>query len=332
MKRGPFSLLIALALSFQAGAQTVRIYQTNAAGDAVDVIDPKTNKVVMRIPDLEAAHGVTFSPDGSKAYFTVEADSSVKATDTKTGKILGSVKLSGHPNNITISKDGKYVLAAIAVAPGAVDVIDTATMKNIKSIPIKGAVHNTYVLPDGKFAVAGSVGTKIFTVIDMATLAPVWDLTLSAGVRCMAFEKAPDGSTARVFVQLSDFHGFSVIDFKERKEAMKITLPDNPKTGVAHSGAPSHGIGVTADGKTLAVDSSIAEGVFFYSLPDLKVLGFVKTGNTPDWITLTPDSKTAYIANAGNNNVSAVDIATRKEIAKIPVGEVPKRNGTVVIH
>jgi YVTN family beta-propeller protein len=56
----------------------------------------------------------------------------------------------------------------------------------------------------------------------------------------------------------------------------------------------------------------------------------VKTGKVPDWITFTPDGKMVYIANSGANSVSAIDIASRKEVARIPVGEVPKRNGTVV--
>ena len=324
--------LLSLALTLPLAAQTVRIVQTNAAGDEAVMIDPLTNKIVLRIPNLEAAHGVTFSPDGSRTYFTVEADSTVKAADTKTGKLLWSVKLSGHPNNIAVSKDGKHIFAAIAVSSGAVDVIDTAAIKNIKSIPTKGAIHNTYVTPDGKFMVAGSVGGSILQVFDATTFEPAWELKMDHGVRCMAFETAPDGSTARLFMQLSDVHGFAVIDFKGRKVESRVTLPDQPKNGVAHSGAPSHGIAVTADQKTLLVDSSIGEGVFFYSLPEMKPLGFVKTGNTPDWITLTPDGKTAYIANAGSNSVSVLNITERKEVAKIPVGEVPKRNGTVIIR
>lgn len=32
------------------------------------MIDPTTNQVVMKIPNLEAAHGVAFSPDGARAY------------------------------------------------------------------------------------------------------------------------------------------------------------------------------------------------------------------------------------------------------------------------
>ncbi len=313
-------------------AETVRVVQTNAAGDEALLIDPATNKVVLRMPNLEAVHGVAFSPDGERTYFTVEADSTVKAVETRSGKTVGSVKLSGHPNNIAVSKDGKRIFAGIAVAPGAVDVIDAATMKNVKSVPIKGAVHNVYVTPDGKYMVAGSAGGSIVQVFDAATLEPAWELKMDKGVRCMAFEKAPDGSTARLFMQLSDVHGVAVIDFKAHKEVTRLMLPNEPKNGVAHSGAPSHGLGITADGKTLLVDSSIAEGVFFYSLPDLKPLGFVKTGNTPDWITLTPDGKTAYIANAGSNSVSVLNIAERKEVTRIPAGEVPKRNGTVVLR
>jgi YVTN family beta-propeller protein len=38
-----------------------------------------------------------------------------------------------------------------------------------------------------------------------------------------------------------------------------------------------------------------------------------------------------YIANSGANSVSAIDILARKEVARIPVGQVPKRNGTVVV-
>jgi YVTN family beta-propeller protein len=328
MHRGILIWLLALPLT----AQTVRILQTNAAGDEAHLIDPATQRVVERLAGLEAVHGVGFSPDGARAYFTVEGDSTVKAVELRTGKILGSVKLSGHPNNMAVSKDGRYVFAGIAVAPGAVDVIETATMKNIRSIPIQGAVHNVYVTPDGKHLVVGSAAGSIVQVFDAATLAPAWELKMDAGVRCMAFETAADGSTARLFLQLTNVHGFAVIDFRQHKEVQRVMLPAEPVHGVARSGAPSHGLAVTPDGKTLLVDSSIAEGVFFYALPELKLLGYARTGRVPDWIAITPDSRLAYVANAGSNSVSVLDIAARKELTRIPVGEVPKRNAVVVMR
>ncbi len=319
-----------LACVLPLAAASVRIYQTNSAGDAVDVIDPATNRVVMQIKDVEVPHGVAFSPDGTRAYISCEAESTLWSVDTKTGKLIAKAPLTGHPNNIAISKDGGRVFVAIVTQPGAVDVIDTASMKNIKSIAVKGGVHNTYVTPDGKFALAGSIVGKMLTAIDPQTLEIVWEKPFDLGVRPIGFEKNPDGSTRRLFVQLSGYHGFAVVDFRTREEVQRIALPTEPNGGHTEGGAPSHGIGVAPDGKTLWVDSSIANAVFIYSLPDLKMIGYVKTGEVPDWITFTPDGKRIYIANSGSNSVSVIDTNARKEIARIPVGEVPKRNGTVV--
>jgi len=47
--------------------------------------------------------------------------------------------------------------------------------------------------------------------------------------------------------------------------------------------------------------------------------------------TLTPDSRFAYVANAGSNNVSVVDLVALKEVTRIPVGQVPKRNITAIL-
>src|SRR6202040_3702827 len=90
-----FTLLLT-ALSADAGL--VRIYITNAAGDSIHVIDPATNKVVQEIKNYVGAHGIDFSPDGSKVYVTNEETDSLDVLDRKTGKLIKKVALSGHPN------------------------------------------------------------------------------------------------------------------------------------------------------------------------------------------------------------------------------------------
>jgi len=90
---------------------------------------------------------------------------------------------------------------------------------------------------------------------------------------------------------------------------------------------------VTSDGKTLVVCSRLNNYLYSYSLPDLKLLGGAElTGKGAGWVTLTPDGKKAYVANPVTNDVSVVDIATMKEVAKVPVGYVPKRNVTGVLQ
>jgi YVTN family beta-propeller protein len=324
--------VVAAGVTLQAS--TVRIVQTNAAGDSVMLIDPVTNKVVGEIQGIEVNHGAAVAPDGSRYYITNEAERTLDVADAKTLKVVKHVPLTNRPNNVAVSKDGKRVYVAIVAGTGAIDVIDTTTMTRVKSVKTEGGIHNTYVTPDGRFVVAGSIPGRRITVIDQKTEEIVWTLATEEGVRPMAFESGPDGSTRRLFAQLSGFNGFIVVDFATHQIVDKIKLPEvsaAEKVTDVLQGAPAHGLAVTPDGKVLCVLSKMNSRIYFFGLPDLKLAGEVKVGHHPDWVTLTPEGKRAYVANAGSNSVSVVDISTRKELTQIPVGQVPKRNITAVL-
>jgi YVTN family beta-propeller protein len=310
-----------------------RIVQTNSAGDDVSIIDPSTNKVVGRVQGIEVNHGAAAAPDGSKIYVSNEAEDRLDVVDARTLRVTSRIPLSGHPNNIAISHDGKRVYVAIREREGVVDVVDTVALARVKSIPIKGAGHNAYVTPDGRYVVAGSVAGKSMTVIDQKTEEPVWDMVFDLGVRPIAFEQNKDGSTKRAFVQLSEYNGFAVVDFATHKETQRIALPKIAagKKEVHEGGNTSHGLAVSADNTRLIVNSRLNSAVYVYSLPDLKLVGSADVGVAPDWVTLTPDGKSAYVANAGSNSVSVVDMAGVKEVTRIPVGQVPKRNITAML-
>jgi YVTN family beta-propeller protein len=109
-----------------------RIIQTNSAGDNVHIIDPTTNTVVGVIKGIEAGHGAGAAPDGSRIYISDEAESTLDIIDAKTLAILKKVPLSGHPNNMAVSKDGRRVYVGIIQEPGGVDVIDTSTADHIR--------------------------------------------------------------------------------------------------------------------------------------------------------------------------------------------------------
>jgi YVTN family beta-propeller protein len=313
----------------------VRIIQTNSAGDQTHVIDPASNTVVGVINDIRIPHGVTSAPDGSRIYITNEALHTLDAVDARSLSVVARVPLSGRPNNVDISKDGRKVYVGIREGKGALDVIDTAMLKNVKTVPVSGEIHNVYVTPDGKFAVAGSIQSSTISIVDTATDQMVRTITMSAGVRPMAFDVNPDGSTKRIFVQLSNFHGFAAVDFATGKELLKIEHPAIP--GVhAHNdglqGAPAHGLGVTPDGRQLWSTSKVYGYAYVHSLPDLKEIGRVYVGQHPEWITFSPDGRHVYIAAAGDNQTFVVDTATLKEVARIPVGQVPKRIGTAILQ
>ena len=330
--------IVLLPLSLMAQGQ-VRILQSNAAGDRVHIIDPATNTIVGEIPGIEAAHGVTASPDGTRIYVSNEADETLDVADMRTRNVIKKIPLSGRPNNISITPDGRKVYVGIRQRvgnnPGVADVIDTASLTKVKSIRTEGPVHNLYVTPDGKYVVAGEAGGEgHVSVLDTQTDAPSWFIKLGEGIRPMTMSRNPDGSTKTLFVQIGDYNGFVVVDFQARKEVARINLPKlaSGRVPLLAGSSESHGMAVTPDQKLLIVCSRLNNALYSYSLPDMKLVGTADlSGRGAAWVTLTPDGKRAYVADPVGNETLVVDIPSMKQVAKIKVGQVPKRNHTMVI-
>src|SRR6266436_8586411 len=133
-------VLCTASFSLAAAQQSkLRIVQTNSAGDNIHIIDAATNKVVGEIKGIEAPHGVAVAPDGSRIYVSEQADRTLTVVDGKTLQISKRIPLSGNPNLVDISADGRWIYVAIALTwddysefpqikanpSGGVDVIDT---------------------------------------------------------------------------------------------------------------------------------------------------------------------------------------------------------------
>ena len=298
----PF-LAVALA-PLPASAGDVRIYITNAAGDSIHVIDPATNTVVQEIKNYVGAHGIDFSPDGTRVYVTNEDTESLDVLDRKTGAVIKSVKLSGHPNIVAATSKGDRTVVAIARGKGGLDIVDAKTLTLKKTIPA-GRLHDVYITPDQKYVVGGSIPSKMFYAFDLDKEELAWDMKMDLGVRCMAIETNPDGSTKRVFTQLSALNGFSVVDFAARKEVTKVPLPEPPQQydhGGYRTNEPSRHQHVAGQ-QTLWVTSIPNNAVYVYDVATLKVIGKVDlpsekiaghdkpVSSVPEWVTFTPDGK-----------------------------------------
>lgn len=332
----------ALALApLPALAQSSLVYVASSTGNSVDVVSAATDKVVQSLPS-EGARGINFSPDGSRIYVSNGSTSTLDVFDQKTGKLLKKVALLNQPDNIAVAKDGR-ILVAIARGQGAVDIIDPVRLEVVKNIPTHGPLHNIYTTADSNYVICGSVQPGVFTVIDLTTDTIAWEHKFDRDVGPMAIESNPDGTPHRIFVQLAAFDGFAVLDWGSHEELGHFKLP-NLHTGVdmdpGHEDAPSHGIGVAPDGKTLWVTSIPQNAVFIYDLANLKLLGHVTLpdiripgqqpgGAVSNWVTFAGGK--VYISNSGMRSVTAINMKTKKIVAVVPVGEVPKRISTLVL-
>ncbi|HYM13227.1 MAG TPA: beta-propeller fold lactonase family protein [Bryobacterales bacterium] len=320
-----FAFIGGSVLSVFSLSGAVRVYVTNSAGNNVTIIDPTANKAIGEIKVSNNPHGIAASPDRSRFYISSETENVLDVVDRKTSQIIRRVPIGKRPNNIAITPDGRRVYVCIR-EKSCVDIVDTSSLEKVKSVEVGKFPHNVYCSADGKWMIATSIAEHKLTAIDTKSEEPVFEIPVGGVPRPLAIEAGPDGLTRRLFVQLTDLHGFVVVDFAERKVVGKVLLPDAPKGAeplIAHT--YSHGIGVSPDGKTLWVNSLLSNSVSVFSLPALKRLATIPVGEGPDWLTFTPDGRRVYVSNAGSDSVSAIATASYKELARIRVGKVPKR-------
>ena len=218
-------LIILLALPL-AGS-TVRIYVANSAGNDVTVIDPGANKAVGSITVSNNPHGIVPSPDLSRFYVSSETENVLDVVERSSSKVIRRVPIGKRPNNVAITRDGQRVYVCIR-EESWVDIVDTTSLAKVKSVPVGKNPHNVYATPDGKHMIATSMGENKLTVIDTATEQPEYAIAVGGVPRPVAIEAGADGNINRLFVQLSNLHGFVVVDYHSRVVIDKVTLPDAP--------------------------------------------------------------------------------------------------------
>jgi YVTN family beta-propeller protein len=304
-------------------ASSVRIYVANSDDNKVTIIDPSTDSVAGEITVSPNPHGIVPSPDGSRFYVSSESKDVLYVVDRKTMTIIRRVPIGTRPNNVAITRDGKRVYVCIR-GEAWVDIVDTASLERVKRVPVGKGPHNIYPTPDGEHMIATSMDENKLTVINVKSEEPEFDISVGGVPRPLVIDANPDHSIKELFVQLSNLHGFAVVDYQSRKVVRTILLPDGPPGARPLIPATfSHGIGISPDHRTLWVTSLLDNSVF--SLPELKRIATIPVGRGPDWLTFTPDGRRCYVSNAGANSVSSIDTTHLKELAKIPVGKVPKR-------
>src|SRR5205823_4665616 len=159
------------------------------------------------------------------------------------------------PNNVAITPDGKRVYICIR-GKSWVDIVDTASLEKVKSVPVGRGPPTVNCSRDGKQRIATSMNAEKLTVIDAKTEKPEFEIPVGGVPRPVAIDADPDLSIKRLFVQLSNLHGFIVVDYPSRKVVQKILLPDAPPGARPLIPATfSHGMAISPDHKTLWVDS-----------------------------------------------------------------------------
>lgn len=114
-------------------------------------------------------------------------------------------------------------------------------------------------------------------------------------------------SPKQVFVVNTGDASVSLVDLATMKEVARHKVGPRP-----------YGIAVTRDGKSVAVGVEDEECVKFFSLPSFELQAKVPIGKMHnDHIILSNDGREIYVANFYSDDVFVIDVASRKEAARI---------------
>jgi YVTN family beta-propeller protein len=282
-----------------------RVYVPNSGDDTVSVIDPKSFRVVDTYRVGRMPHHVTPSPDMKVLYVDNTAGNSLTVIDPMSGRPTGEIPVID-PYNMYFTPDGVEVVV-VAERYRRLDFRDPKTFALLASVEISppGADHLAFS-PDGRYLYVSTEFAGDLAKVD------VWTHTLVGMVHL--------GGKPVDVLRLPD--GLLLVANQERN-GVSLVEPDSLKEiAFRPTGRGAHGLLLSRD-RTKVYVSNRLQGTI--SLLDARSLDTVATWDlgdaSPDMGLLNPDGSQLWITGRYHACVYAVDTASGRLLAKIPVGK-----------
>ena len=145
------------------------VYITCENSAVVAVIDRSTNTVVDAIDSGSTnGHRLIIAPDGQRLYTENEEDSTVSVIDLPKRKLLGKIATPRALAGITISPDGRTVIAVDDIEP-SLFLIDTVAGKVEATVRLEGVPEAAQIArysPDNKVLAVTSLKSNTVNLID----------------------------------------------------------------------------------------------------------------------------------------------------------------------
>jgi PQQ-dependent catabolism-associated beta-propeller protein len=310
-------LVLTLALSVAASAKgTGYVFVSHEKTNNIAVIDPRQDyKIIQWIPTSHRPRDMKFGDDRRLLYVACGDDDVIDVIDVAALRVADHIPTGPSPEMFVLSRDEKalYVSNEEGSSVQEISIADKIIMREIAT----GAEPEGLALSaDGKTLYVTSEVTDMVHVVD-AEAGVVTD-NIVVGTRPRRLLLLPGGKELWVSNELSG--QVSVIDRAANR--ISATLDFLPP-GFRQVDVTPVGMTMTKDGKFAIVALGRANHVAFVDTATREVEAYVLVGSRAWGVALSPDEKTLYVANGLSDDLSIVDMQSRKAIRAVPVGRVP---------
>lgn len=310
-------------------------YITNRLDDTLSVINVAKQEVIATQKVGDEPHGVRANGNGDTLYVANSGTNDISVIDTDTLKEIKRLAAGRRPWSLALSPDGSRLCATNSLShfvpfrTPSTSEVTTVDVTN-GTIADRQFVHGGNLLmgigwhPSGEYAISTVRRTK--NLVPMTRLLQGWTLTNGLVIIWR------DGRVDQVLL-----------------DEPNLCFPD--PTSVA----------ITPDGQFALVTSSGTDRVAVVDLPKLEtmlqdateyerkhvfpnhlgkptefVLKHLPTENSPRGIVISPDGKSAFVANALDDSLTVIDVENLKSVKRIDLGGPRKitrtRHGERLFH
>jgi len=287
------------------------IYVPNTVSSSIDVIDPKTDKIVGHFRVGRQPQHVVPSYDLKTLWVLNDLGDSLTAIDPATGRKGRTIRVED-PYNMYYTPDGKHAIV-VAERLHRLDFRDPQTMKLEQSVavPCKGVDHIDFSA-NGRYLVASCEFSAELIAVDVAGRRVVAELPLRPGGMPQDVKLSPDGKIFYVADMQAD--GIYEID------AVNFTI-----AGFLPSGKGTHGLYVSRDSRVMYASNREEGSISVIDLENRRIFQKwrIPRGGSPDMGGVSADGKVLWLSGRYSREVYAIDTGDGHLLARIHVARGP---------
>jgi YVTN family beta-propeller protein len=293
--------------------QDVTLWISLGDSDELVEADAYAFREIRRIKTDPRLHGLAASPDGSRIYVASDRTGNLQVVDVRKGSVIGQIHLGKDPNQMTLTRDGRYAFVPLR-GENQIAVVSLDPLALVKKIPSPKGPHDAYTTEDGSRIYVGAQFGNAIAVIDPATQSLLHTIETTDGVRPL--EPSRDGRT--LYAALSNLMGFVVVDPLSRRVTRRVelgTLPDGiPRP---YLDTFTHALMLSPDEREIWVTDCVNDLIRIVRIADMREVAQIRVGHFPHWFAMRPDGKVVFVSLWYSDAVAAIDVASRKLLANM---------------
>ena len=295
------------SLSPRVASIPPRVYVPNNHSNTVDVIDPKTFRIVRSFPVGIAPQHVTPAWDLKHLYVGNTYSNTLTVIDPRTARPIRTIRLPD-PYNLYFTPSGRL---AIDVAERLQRLFfydpHTWRLRGSVRIPWSGPDHMDFSR-NGRYLLISAEFAGEVAKVDISKQRIVGSVRV--GGSPVDVKLAPDGSVFYVANQIRN--GVSVVDPHTMIEI-----------GFIPTGSGAHGLCVSRDGTELYVSNRLGDTISVIRFATNRVVATWRVGGSPDMLQVSNDGRLLWVSNRYDATVSVISTRTGRVLHTIAVGNDP---------